>query len=873
MSRRVRTTTTTTSGISSSKSKKTSIPIRKLSHNIVQKKISLKKSSPTKRYLEQTSSTIIQPKQKRLSSLTATTLLQYCASILSPSRKLNHSIKSTSTLSNNSKTIKTKQSSIDNQHLPRKRQISNVSSKSDIKHTQTDIHMPTRIRREASSRASAMIMQQNEIERSRYNYSLNNEHSTSSIRRHRTNKVDLPSQPPSSESNQCNIPSYPAPPPSIIHIPIQTEYYQSSNSVTNISSTNSKSSLLTEASLAEHNRLYETIPSYHTIKRDNLIKWTQEIDLHDHLSPAYPEHEISIESSNPIYNQSTEVSLITDSKTMDSMISNRSTHSFEHLSTRNNINHPTFLFPSAAYSLDLHSFYPILPCWQYSTWPFQSSTSLHNQIQPSSSLSINHKTSVIKSENKIKKLSILNSKQKQEELSLSKTDRLTFHLHTHHHHHIHNNTNSSSSSSQKAKQYQETDTIVKLNDNNNLIENECKNRSSTIENSILNLSINNKTNLDQLNETIKKTTRRKSSPIKRTINSGTKSNSAPTPSIGDKVSQTDNSTITPSRKTINNNQSRIILSASNNLNVNDNSSVDNQKSSECIPKRRSTSSTTANSITNISIANKNSDEKRTHSVSNISLRSKSSINKKRSYSPTLTLSSKNSNQRKKQKILNYWILFGKSEQKFVSIYPDKPPVVRECYSSIQHITEKDIINSNDCIILRPESDTDNDATPYVAKVKWFWKEPTSDEIQMSLIWYYHPEHTELPAHVKEHFLPNELLASRYSDCVNVACIEDKCYVLNLNEYSRYCLREKSTNLFEHSEPIGQLKSLLNRNTPTVYHQSLPATTVGNQNIFFCRYVYDYRVKRILKNPSLNNSNAYPMTTTTTTISLTTPSSM
>ena len=55
---------------------------------------------------------------------------------------------------------------------------------------------------------------------------------------------------------------------------------------------------------------------------------------------------------------------------------------------------------------------------------------------------------------------------------------------------------------------------------------------------------------------------------------------------------------------------------------------------------------------------------------------------------------------------------------------------------------------------------------------------------MSLIWYYHVEHTELPSRIKERCLPNELLASKHFDCINVACIEDKCYVLNLNEYSR-----------------------------------------------------------------------------------------
>jgi hypothetical protein len=123
------------------------------------------------------------------------------------------------------------------------------------------------------------------------------------------------------------------------------------------------------------------------------------------------------------------------------------------------------------------------------------------------------------------------------------------------------------------------------------------------------------------------------------------------------------------------------------------------------------------------------------------------------------------------------------------------------------------------------------------------------EIQMSLIWYYHPEHTELPLRIRERFLPNELLASKYWDSLSVACIEDKCYVLNFNEYNRYCLREKSVNLFEHSEAVGQLKFLLNKNSSTVQHRPLPAKTVDNQNIFFCRYVYDYRVKRVLKNPT------------------------
>lgn len=85
----------------------------------------------------------------------------------------------------------------------------------------------------------------------------------------------------------------------------------------------------------------------------------------------------------------------------------------------------------------------------------------------------------------------------------------------------------------------------------------------------------------------------------------------------------------------------------------------------------------------------------------------------------------------------------------------------------------------------------------------------------------------------------------------------------------YCLRETAPSLFEPSEPVGQLKSLLNKNTSTIHHRSLPGRTVGSQNIFFCRYVYDYRANRILKNPSINHFNSYskiPTTSSTVTSS-------
>ena len=113
-------------------------------------------------------------------------------------------------------------------------------------------------------------------------------------------------------------------------------------------------------------------------------------------------------------------------------------------------------------------------------------------------------------------------KQNQEELSSRsslKNKALTLHLHTHHH--IHNSSNSLSlSSSLNSKtvplsiandQLNQVDRIINVN------EKDSEHESSTIENKILNLSTDNKTNLNQ-------TIQRKSSPNKKRINSGTKSN-------------------------------------------------------------------------------------------------------------------------------------------------------------------------------------------------------------------------------------------------------------------------------------------------------------------------------------------------------------
>ncbi|CAF4420088.1 unnamed protein product, partial [Adineta steineri] len=102
-----------------------------------------------------------------------------------------------------------------------------------------------------------------------------------------------------------SVSSVAAPASSIANASNKTEYAQSSNAVstkpmhqlpstTTTTTSNSKYPSLTETILAEHDRIHGTTPPYHTTKRDNLIKWTQDLALYDRLSPPFPEHEIPL---------------------------------------------------------------------------------------------------------------------------------------------------------------------------------------------------------------------------------------------------------------------------------------------------------------------------------------------------------------------------------------------------------------------------------------------------------------------------------------------------------------------------------------------------------------------------------------------------
>ena len=88
---------------------------------------------------------------------------------------------------------------------------------------------------------------------------------------------------------------------------------------------------------------------------------------------------------------------------------------------------------------------------------------------------------------------------------------------------------------------------------------------------------------------------------------------------------------------------------------------------------------------------------------------------------------------------------------------------------------------------------------------------------MGVFWYYRREHIDSET-VASRYLDDEVFASRHRDVVPVACIEDKCFVLPLNQYCRLVL-----DLFGvRSVPGTVCSPKLLSNLMTTFEQSIVA---------------------------------------------------
>ncbi|CAN8000674.1 unnamed protein product, partial [Ixodes hexagonus] len=194
----------------------------------------------------------------------------------------------------------------------------------------------------------------------------------------------------------------------------------------------------------------------------------------------------------------------------------------------------------------------------------------------------------------------------------------------------------------------------------------------------------------------------------------------------------------------------------------------------------------------------------------------------------------------RRKFAHGWSWDGEPFQKVVVMNNEDIPQYRVCFPAMRHV-EGDVIRVRDCVLLR--SGPRKIDLPFVAKVAALWENSDDGEMMMSLLWYYRPEHTDQGR--KSHHMEDEIFASKHRDANSVACIEDKCYVLTFAEYCRYRARTKM--LEEGLRP--PMAVVPDQEGGYGRKDRLPPGRMDPQMVFFCRRVYDFRQKRILKNPS------------------------
>ncbi|KAI5611256.1 bromo adjacent-likey domain-containing 1 protein isoform X2, partial [Silurus asotus] len=187
---------------------------------------------------------------------------------------------------------------------------------------------------------------------------------------------------------------------------------------------------------------------------------------------------------------------------------------------------------------------------------------------------------------------------------------------------------------------------------------------------------------------------------------------------------------------------------------------------------------------------------------------------------------------------NGWRPFGEPTEKEVFIAGEDMTALRKCYEGVER--DGEVIRVRDTVLLR--SGPRKKSLPYVAKISALWDDPKSGELMMSLFWYYRPEHTQGGRDPSMH-CENEIFASRHQDENSVACIEDRCYVLPLAQYCRFCALVK-----RRSEGVPDSVPMVPRPSDSAVptHRLVP-DDVDPELVYLCRHVYDFRYGRILKN--------------------------
>ncbi|XP_016104856.1 bromo adjacent homology domain-containing 1 protein-like [Sinocyclocheilus grahami] len=259
-----------------------------------------------------------------------------------------------------------------------------------------------------------------------------------------------------------------------------------------------------------------------------------------------------------------------------------------------------------------------------------------------------------------------------------------------------------------------------------------------------------------------------------------------------------------------------------------------------------------------------------------------------------TASAKHQKKASHRQATNGWRPVGVPTEKEVFIAGDDETVLRQSYEGVER--DGEVIRVRDTVLVR--SGPRKKSLPYVAKISALWEDPRTGELMMSLFWYYRPEHTQGGRDPSMH-CENEIFASRHQDENSVACIEERCYVLPLAQYCRFCalVKRRSEGMSDHaplvprpsdstgpaphpvprsSDSTGPAYRLVPRPSDSTgpaprmvprpsdstgpAHRPVPHLSDGTgpahrpvpdgidpQLVYLCRHVYDFRYGRILKN--------------------------
>ncbi|PSN29305.1 hypothetical protein C0J52_27384, partial [Blattella germanica] len=104
------------------------------------------------------------------------------------------------------------------------------------------------------------------------------------------------------------------------------------------------------------------------------------------------------------------------------------------------------------------------------------------------------------------------------------------------------------------------------------------------------------------------------------------------------------------------------------------------------------------------------------------------------------------------------------------------------------------------------------------------------EMMVSLLWYYRPENTGQGRRAED--MEDEIFASKHKDIKSVACIKDKY---------RKGVRRLKDGIREPVLVVPQHEDYPRDNRQ-------PPGYVAPELVFFCRRVYNYKTRRMLKNP-------------------------